>query len=185
MESIEERTAGGFLFCTRQDAQLAAQEQRKIEYLQERMHYSNPESILRIYEKAVAEKIFQTPVGIGFLKELQGFLKKNDAIENGRIPPIPIQAALNGEPQGQADPLITANAAKKNIQKKSAALPVSILLNIVLLMAVAGMFWIALGAGQPNILNYEEMLLNRYAGWEQELTEREQAIREKELLLSQ
>lgn len=60
----------------------------------------------------------------------------------------------------------------------------SILLNIVLMMAVAGMFWIALGAGQPNILNYEEMLLNRYAGWEQELAEREQIIREKERELS-
>ena len=34
-----------------------------------------------------------------------------------------------------------------------------------------------------NILNYEKVLTNRYAGWEQELTEREAAIREKERAL--
>lgn len=31
-----------------------------------------------------------------------------------------------------------------------------------------------------NILNYENAILNKYAAWEQELTAREQAVREKE-----
>lgn len=185
MESVEERTAGGFLFFTKRDAELAAQEQRKIEYLQARMHYSNPEGILRVYEKAVAEKIFKTPVGIGFLRELQNFLTRSDAIDHSRILPIVIQVPLNDELREQANPARRRVQPSVKEQKKFPVLPVSIMLNIVLLMAVAGMFWIALGAGQPNILNYEEALLNRYAGWEQELTAREQAIREKEISLSQ
>ena len=32
----------------------------------------------------------------------------------------------------------------------------------------------------PNILNYQNAVLNKYASWEQELMEREQAVREKE-----
>ena len=32
----------------------------------------------------------------------------------------------------------------------------------------------------PNILNYENNLQNKYAQWEQELTERENVLREKE-----
>ena len=32
----------------------------------------------------------------------------------------------------------------------------------------------------PNILNYEQNLINKYAQWEQELSERESIIREKE-----
>jgi flagellar capping protein FliD len=32
----------------------------------------------------------------------------------------------------------------------------------------------------PNILNYEKALQNRYAEWNQELSDREEAIREKE-----
>ena len=32
----------------------------------------------------------------------------------------------------------------------------------------------------PNILNYKQVLTNQYASWEQNLTERENRIREKE-----
>jgi hypothetical protein len=46
------------------------------------------------------------------------------------------------------------------------------------------MFSIALNANQPNILNYEKVLTNNYASWEQELTEREQAVKEKERQLN-
>lgn len=42
------------------------------------------------------------------------------------------------------------------------------------------MFMITLKSDNPNILNYEKNLVNRYAAWEQELREREQVVREKE-----
>ena len=32
----------------------------------------------------------------------------------------------------------------------------------------------------PTVFNYENILQNRYAQWEQQLSEREQVIREKE-----
>ena len=56
----------------------------------------------------------------------------------------------------------------------------SVMLNVVLVIAVIAMFVITLTSDQPNVLNYERALTNRYASWEQELTEREQAVREKE-----
>ena len=46
------------------------------------------------------------------------------------------------------------------------------------------MFVITLTGNNPTILNYEQKLQNKYAGWEQELTERENAVREKERELS-
>lgn len=42
------------------------------------------------------------------------------------------------------------------------------------------MFAIAMKSDSPNILNYETAVVNKYALWEQELSEREQAVREKE-----
>ena len=68
-------------------------------------------------------------------------------------------------------------------KKKSIALPISVITNIGLAAAVIAMFAVALNADQPNILNYENVIQNKYAAWEQELTEREQAIRQKELEL--
>ena len=42
------------------------------------------------------------------------------------------------------------------------------------------MFLITLKSDNPNILNYKQVLTNQYASWEQNLTERENRIREKE-----
>ena len=53
-------------------------------------------------------------------------------------------------------------------------------MNIVMIVAIIAMFVITLNSDQPNILNYERNLQNKYASWEQELTQREQTVREKE-----
>ena len=72
----------------------------------------------------------------------------------------------------------------KKKQEKASGQPrlmmYSVILNILLAMAVAAMFAIAVNGKSPNILNYEKAITNRYASWEQELTERENAVREKE-----
>ena len=46
--------------------------------------------------------------------------------------------------------------------------------------AVIIMFVISTTGSRPTILNYERVLQNRYAEWEQQLSDREQVIREKE-----
>ena len=42
------------------------------------------------------------------------------------------------------------------------------------------MFIISTTGSRPTILNYEKAIQNRYATWEQELNDRESAVREKE-----
>jgi len=56
-----------------------------------------------------------------------------------------------------------------------------LVLCITLLLCVIGMFYINSTINSPTILNYEEELLNKYSTWEQELSEREAAVKEKEL----
>lgn len=57
------------------------------------------------------------------------------------------------------------------------------IVNILLVILVVAMFCITLNSNNPNILNYKRKILNEYASWEQDLTERENAIREKESML--
>ncbi len=66
-------SVGGYLFYTEKDAQIARAEVQKIEYLEERIDYSAPDTIRYIYEKAIHERIFKTPVGLGYLKQLRDF----------------------------------------------------------------------------------------------------------------
>ena len=56
----------------------------------------------------------------------------------------------------------------------------SLVLNILLVIAVVVMFIIATTSDNPNIINYENSLVNKYASWEQDLREREDRIREEE-----
>ena len=71
---------------------------------------------------------------------------------------------------------------KKEVKKNEhpGLLFTSIVLNIALIVAVIIMFWIATHTDQPNILNYETVITDKYATWEQELTERETAVRQAE-----
>ena len=56
-----------------------------------------------------------------------------------------------------------------------------LILCITLLLCVLGMFYVNSTINSPTILNYEEKLIDKYSSWEQELTEREAAVKEKEL----
>ena len=51
----QNNVVAGFSFSTEKDAALAAQEQKKIAYLEERIHYDNPSDILNFYQKAIRE----------------------------------------------------------------------------------------------------------------------------------
>ena len=174
-DTREERTVGGFVFQTTEDAALASQELKKTEYLRMNMSYDNPEQVKQIYEKAVMERTFRTPVGYGFLWELRNFLLEN-GISEEKLNPIPLQISYQ--------PRKNSYAPVKRNQEKASGQPglmvYSVLLNILLALAVAAMFAIAVNGKSPNILNYEKAITNRYASWEQELTERENAVREKE-----
>ena len=56
----------------------------------------------------------------------------------------------------------------------------AVVLNVLLAICVLAMFIIALKGETPNIINYKNNIINQYSSWEQELTERENAVREKE-----
>ena len=174
---------GGFDFYTARDVKLAEAEQRKVDYLEERIDYNRPESIQYVYDQAIHEQIFRTPVGIMYLKRLQDFLLKQPQIDPEQIKPIPLYDTYAMDPQPKEDP---DNPSLRTLRKRKAAVTrfqISVVLNVLLILAIAAMFIIALKSDQPNIFNYERVLQDRYASWEEDLIEREQAVRDKELEL--
>ena len=176
--SEEKRLMSGFLFQSERDAKLAEVERKKIAYLESKLDYSKPEDILYIYDKTVKGKVFSTPVGMMYLKQLQEFLLGQDGIDPASVAAIP----LNNIYHEQSIAVKQRIQEKKDqaIETKKSQLTISIVLNILLAIAMVAMFVISLNSDNPNIINYERNITNRYAAWEQELTERENVIREKE-----
>lgn len=178
---MEERNniVSGFAFYNDRDAKLAEQERQKIAYLDSRIDHSDLESVFAIYKKAIEDRVFRTPVGLEYLRELQGELKAQGDLLGEEIPPIPLFTNFDNELRGSYSP---ARRRIRPVQEKSNKMPfrLSVTMNIAMIIAIIAMFVIALNSEQPNILNYERNLQDKYAAWEQELTQREQTIREKE-----
>lgn len=173
-------SVGGYRFYTEKDAQLAATELRKIEYLEARIDYSRPDSILTVYEKTIHERIFKTPVGLQYLKGLRDYLLERSEIDPQRIPDIPLYNTFSGEVRERSAPARNRIKAAGGKDREGSGFLISVILNVLLVLAVISMFTITLRSDNPNVLNYERVLINRYAQWEQDLTDRENAVREKE-----
>lgn len=168
----------GYLFGSAEDAELARQEAKKTEYLDTHMDYSNQENILLVYKKALNSRIFKTPIGLDYLKKLRTTMIENGMDEH-EIPPVLVnmqyERHFRAENIGPAPRILPMK--KETFKSKFI---VSVLVNLVLVAAVAAMFYIAINSSAPNILNYEEALTNKYAQWEQDLKERETILKEKE-----
>ncbi|MCI8975172.1 MAG: DUF334 domain-containing protein [Lachnospiraceae bacterium] len=180
MADKTEWVVNGFQFGTQQDAELAQNEKIRIERLEEKLDYQNQEMVYAVYKKAVNNRVFRTPVGYDFLKRLQRILHDNAQEDIANIPIYGVYSMRES-----ANPTIERiQASRKPVKEKPKqeffSRKTSIIVNIGLLVLVIVMFVIATTGSNPTIINYERTLQNRYAEWEQQLSDREQAIREKE-----
>ena len=181
MEHKDKPVANGFNFISAEDAGLAETEGKKADYFRKKVNKKDIKGLLAVYNKILDEKVFQTPVGWEYLRELQENLRTAGAGEES-IRPIPLFVSFAHKNSGETDNHIVKQRIRPAAQKRQRIKPlwVSVLLNVLLVILVLSMFAITLQSDNPNILNYQKALTTQYAQWEQELSEREQALRERE-----
>ncbi len=212
----------GFTFTDPELARKAMREAESIQYVKGKLDMDNPRMVQEMYRKLTAEKVFETPVGLTYLKQLRDYLssvpefkrkgqesgsaqrrkqaQKAAPVQKENFPSAPGQGGAAGEaPLSGAEDLAEwyEESLEQEKQKRRAAelkqrraegklkssrgrLYFSIAGNVFLLLVVIGMIVITLLDDSPNIINYENKILNQYAEWEEELKEREQIIKEKE-----
>lgn len=228
----------GFAFTDKKAALKARHEAESISYLRSQINMDNPRMVQGFYQRLLAEDVFETPVGILFLKELYDYLAPMPEFQ-GMLSPIPTEkmarfllgeghspgvAQLHADSapevpaQPQAKPGTEAalekekpedfrqaeemasfyeekldqakqkvrsadrkqKRAEEAVRKKKSSLRISMAVNFFLLLVAAGMIVIALMDDSPNIINYENEILDKYSQWEMELEDREAQIKEKE-----
>ena len=144
----------GLLFDTRKDADQARLELKKIQYLNENMNYSN-------------------------LLNLRQLLIKGDVSEE-QLRPVPMYTVFTFDAMKDAPVKQRVKPAAKKKEPYKNRFMYAVVLNVLLAICVLAMFIIALKGETPNIINYKNNIINQYSSWEQELTERENTVREKE-----
>lgn len=178
MRMNEDLIVDGFLFGTASDSKLAKEEAEKIEYLDANMNYANIAKVAQLYDKALDSKMFKTPVGWSYLNKLKRILLENGYIED-EIRAIPVNAVFaRTEESDSLVERIRPKKRKPDPYKNKFSFAVVVIIG--LLIAIIAMFVITMTAETPNMINYRNAIVNEYAGWEQDIKEREDAVRLKE-----
>lgn len=187
MANNNELIVGGYYFGSFEDAKTAEKEIKNAEYIDERLKSMKPNQRKALYDKMLDQKVFTTPVGWEYLKYLKGLLVESGIPEED-IRPVPIYVNFSSQrkemlediknPKHIAREKITPLAKKtKGLEDR---LKLSLCFNAVLIVLVILMFVITLKSDNPNILNYEQAITNKYSTWQQELDEREKQLDERE-----
>ncbi len=185
MAQKDEYQVDGYLFVSKEDRDLALEEKQKIDYFEEKTKGKNKTMMLNLYDSILDQKLFKTPVGFEYLRKLREELI-TDGYEESQIRPIPLYRNYSYKTGEEIDVSYVKRRVKPSSrkEKKAGYLQISVCFNLLLTLLVIMMFVITMKSDNPNILNYKNQILNEYASWEQELTERENRVREKERELS-
>ena len=200
MEQLQETyEAGGFVFRTKKEAELAQREIEGTKYLRQKLDMENPNAVFSIYQNLIEQDLFETPVGYCFLKELRDYLLMIPAISNEEVLAIPIRypqteeeekkqkKEQKKEEQRKERQREKEKAKNKKEQKKEGKnykgrCQFFMVTSLILLISVVSMMLLAATSDNVNILNYENKLIDKYSSWEQELEEREQAVKQEQAL---
>ena len=168
----------GFSFDNEDLYKEAKKEAEGVRYMKSRVDLQYPDRVLTIYQRMIAQQMFQTQVGYAYLQELQDYLYTMPHVSKDEIPPIPVRSTVK-----VADAAGTTAALKEESGKSKRAFHWSLIVNFFAAAVILVMFAIAMSSSSPTVLNYENEIQNKYSSWEQELKEREAAVLQKERML--
>ena len=176
METKDDLVVDGYRFATLADAETARMDLKRIKNLENNMDYRKSQNALLLYHRALETRVLQTPIGFAYLLTVQEHLKRCGVTEE-KIKPIPLNMTFTNKTE--ANRSIRRSIAARQPEYKGRFIT-SVCLNVLMILVIASMFVISLRSDSPNIINYRRTVVNEYSEWEQELTRREQAVREAE-----
>ncbi len=198
---------GGFIFDNEETAKKAAKELKATQYILDQLKSADDATVFSIYKRLLSQNIFETDLGLAFLKQLEDNLVASGLLEAKMSSISHEESEVQVEKTALLEPSSKEVGLKNNIKisssktkkikskKKLKGQPsieerykrlciinkILIVICIGLVISIAAMFYINSTINSPTILNYEEQILNKYSNWEQELNKREEALRQKEI----
>ena len=172
----------GYLFDTEEEYRKALEEKKSIERLMKKVDLDKKELLVALYSGLVAQNKLSTVIGLEYLCRLRDVIVNKKYAKSADLPPKPKGAFKTEKAVGYklSDTQLKLNAEKKETQKYQNRSRNLLISNIVLLIVIGIMMYLATTGNNINIINYENKLVDKYASWEKQLTEREQRVQEAE-----
>lgn len=171
MEEKLTKEVDGYIFSDPDVAAQASKEFEGIRYMKQKLNMDQPLEVLSVYNRILREKMFSTPVGYDFLRELQEYLYNSPSIPKEEIHPIDFKPV---------EKRVTETIRNELALKYKARANTLLIINIALVIVILAMILIMQKSDTPTIVNYENKLIDKYETWQTELEEREERVREYE-----
>ncbi len=170
-------TFEGHTFDDEKQLILAKKEAEAIEYLRAKTDFNNLNQLMKLYNRILDKDMMETVIGIEFLTEIRNMLLRSGVFQEEQIRPVPLlPEARKMKKRVEVQKRSRERILLEQAQKQNRILKIVCFFLAVLVIA---MFAITLtGKRSPLAVRYEEQILNKYASWAENLTEREMALRE-------
>lgn len=180
----EKYIVDGYQFTNQKDYDDAKNEKKGIKYLTAQIDWNDSNRVRQLYCDLCEQKIFRTPIGIDFMKKMRANLTKS-AEGDKHLPYVCVpsvnaeeyEKAVKIETKKREDSIKEMNRANSKLRGK---LKTAVFLNILLIVVIIFMFILANTSSNPNIINYERKIQDKYAKWAEELKDKENELRARE-----
>lgn len=168
----------GFVFSSYKEAQIALKEKKNIEVIKENTSFGEADTCLELYSKLIERDMFKTMVGYHFLYELRQRLITEFGYEEESLETITLPKKMDYDKANKISVLESKLERMIVVQKR-----LKIVIAALAFMVVA-MFVIAAVNPNAQYINIEHKVSDKYSAWQEELEQREQAVKDKEAELN-
>lgn len=170
MEKEKTYTYQGFTFRSEAELAEAKKEAEVVAYIRGQADLSNLKTVVKLYNRLIEKGTLTTELGITFLKELRSRALDSGVVAESSLEPLPSAEKKKPEP-----PKAMSKDRKLmelyRERSKTLAIVVAILCAVIVILFAIRLF----GTASP-FTDYEQKVLDEYAGWKEELTEKEEAL---------
>lgn len=177
MENERKYIIDGYRFEDEKDYNRARNELTRISDIKKINDLRDEASLRRVYDALVETEELVTPIGIGFLREVQKNLLQNPE-QKKTMNAIPIKHFSDMEGKQSSVPLSTNyKSLYEEGREKLRNLRIILTFSIIIIVVI---FAVTVFDRNLTPEKAREAVLNEYASWKEELTEKENELRARE-----
>lgn len=167
MEKGKTYTYMGFTFSSQKELEEAKKEAEVVDYIRSKADLTNMKTVVKLYNRLVEKGTLVTELGVGFLKELRSRALESGVVAENSLAALPVTAKKAVTPAGKTREQKLLELYKGRV--KTLSFVVAVLCAVIVLLFAIRLF----GTASP-FTDYEKKVVDEYAGWKEELTEKEE-----------
>lgn len=171
MEKGNQYTYQGFTLRSEAELAEAKKEAEVVAYIRGQADLSNVKTVVKLYNRLIEKGTLVTVLGIAFLQELRSRALESGTVAESSLLPLP--EPVKPERPKPEKPMTKDRKLMELYKERSKMLGFTV---AVLCVVIVILFAIRLFGTASPFTDYEQKVLDEYAGWKEELTEKEESL---------